>query len=66
MAPAATEAGAVPTTSAAEAELDPETVVKITWGMVTAVLMMVVEELLGMIEPALIPVVSVQGTTRVV
>jgi hypothetical protein len=64
--PAATVAGAVPATSAAEAVLDPVTVVKMTCGTVTAVLITVVDEEDGMIEPAEIPVVSVQGTTKVV
>lgn len=64
--PAATVAGAVPATRAALAVDEPETVVKMTCGTVTAVLITVVLEEDGMIDPAEIPVVSVHGTTSVV
>lgn len=67
VAPAFTTAGAVPTTRAA-AVLDPEPVrvVKATWGTVTTVLIMVVVLEPSIVDPALIPVVSVAGRAIVV
>jgi hypothetical protein len=64
--PAAAEAEVVPATKAAEAALTPVTVVKMTWGTVTAVDRTVVVDDDGITNPDEIPVDSVQGPTTVV
>jgi hypothetical protein len=63
---AMTVAGAVPSTRAAEAVETPETVTKVTCGMVMAVEMTVTAELDGMMDPEAVPVVSVTAYVMVV
>lgn len=55
-----------PVTRIAPVVAAPVVVWKTTWGTTTLVERIVVEELDGITDPAETPVVSVQGTTRVV
>jgi hypothetical protein len=68
VAPATSEAAVVPGMRATVGEAVPlaEAVEKTTWGTVTAVEITVVVEEDGMVDPMREPVLSVQGTTRVV